>query len=161
MIRWMRGEVVLRINFHVSALPEPAELLRQKSIRPARAACICPNYVTLIMFPPPTVLFTQCARSSPQRSCMRALPPSRFLSLAGSLLPSLHVGSSLRLHFSCLGSLLSSPANKSSANLLPESLCPCSDCSSPWLLGNTAAEEGLGEAEQAEQGGGEREGGSE
>ena len=74
-------------------------------------------------------------------------PPFCFLSLAGSLLPSLHVGSSLRLHFSCLGSLLSSPANKSSANLLPESLCPCSDCSSPPLLGNTATEEGLREPE--------------
>lgn len=72
------------------------------------------------------------------------LPPLFcFLSLAGSPLPSPHVGSSLRLHFSCLGSLLYSPANKSSANLLPESLCPCSYCSSPALLGNTAAEEGL------------------
>lgn len=65
--------------------------------------------------------------------------------------PSLHVGSSLRLHFSCLGSLLSSPANKSSANLLPESLCPCSYCSSPQLLSNTAAEEGLSEPKRAKK----------
>ena len=62
-----------------------------------------------------------------------SLPPPQpsllFFPRSSSL--SLHVGSSLRLHFSCLGSALSSPANKSSANLLPESLCPCSDCSSP------------------------------
>lgn len=63
-------------------------------------------------------------------------PPSAFLP---SLPPPLNVGSSLRLHFSCLGSLLSSPANKSSANLHPESLSPCTDRSSPPLPGNLTA----------------------
>lgn len=71
-------------------------------------------------------------------------PPSSLLFSFPRWLPppSLHVGSSLRLHFSCMGSLLSSPANKSSANLLPESLCPCSDCSNPPLLGNTGRRRG-------------------
>ena len=83
------------------------------------------------------------------RLCACSLPPSFPFSFSRWLPPpSRHVGSSLRLYFSCLGSLLSSPANKSSANLLPESLCPCSDCSSPPLLGNTAAEEGLREPER-------------
>lgn len=113
--------------------------------------CVCPNYVTLIMFPNCTI-YTACLSVSTEelRACSLP-PPFRFFL---SLTPSLHVGSSLRLHFSCLGSLLSSPANKSSANLLPESLCPCSDCSSPPLLGNTAAEEGLREPERASRRGG-------
>lgn len=87
-------------------------------------------------------------------------PPSLPPSLAPSS-PPLHIGSSLRLHFSCLGSLLSSPANKSSANLLPESLCPCSNCSGPPLLGNTAVEEGQSErGREGERRGEEGEGGS-
>lgn len=79
-------------------------------------------------------------------------PSFRFLSLTARPSPSLHVGSSLRLHFSCLGSLLSSPANKSSANLLPESLCPCSNCSGPPLRGNSPEEE-----EEEDEGEGQRE----
>lgn len=75
-------------------------------------------------------------------------PSFRFLSLTARPSPSLHVGSSLRLHFSCLGSLLSSPANKSSANLLPESLCPCSNCSGPPLRGNSPEEEEEGEGQR-------------
>lgn len=94
-----------------------------------------------------TALFTQSERSPPQRSYMLPAPTSHQFSFSCWLPPpSLHVGSSLRLHFSCLGSRLSSPANKSSANLLPESFCPCSDCSSPWLLGNN----GRGGAERGE-----------
>lgn len=94
-----------------------------------------------------TALFTQSERSSPQRSSMLPAPTSHWFSFSCWLPPpSLHVGSSLRLHFSCLGSRLSSPANKSSANLLPESFYPCSDCSSPWLLGNN----GRGGAERGE-----------
>lgn len=65
-----------------------------------------------------------------------------------------HVGSSLRLHFSCLGSLLSSPANKSSANLLPESLCPCSNCSSPPLRGNHQRRRGRASPSEGGRGGG-------
>lgn len=101
-----------------------------------------------------TELFTQSERMPPHP---HPTPPFSFLSLAGSLLPSLHVGSSLRLHFSCLGSLLSSPANKSSANLLPESFCPCSDCSSPWLLGNKGKRRGWERRREGEE---EEEGGS-
>lgn len=87
MIRWMRGEVVLRINFHVSALPEPAELLRQKSIRPARAACICPNYVTLIMFPPQLYyLLSAPVHLHRGAACVLSLPLVFFLSLAPSSL---------------------------------------------------------------------------
>lgn len=120
--------------------------------------CVCPNYVTLIMLPNCTI-YAVCRSVSIEELCACSLspllpphPPSVFfLLLAPSLPPSLHVGSSLRLHFSCLGSLLSSPANKSSANLLPESLCPCSYCSSPPLLGNTAEEEGPRESEQASE----------
>lgn len=108
------------------------------------------------MFPNCTI-YTVCPSVSIEKLCACSLsplplPPSLPFSFSRWLPPpSLHVGSSLRLHFSCLGSLLSSPANKSSANLLPESLCPCSGCSSPPLLGNTAAEEGLREPERASE----------
>lgn len=94
-----------------------------------------------------TALFTQWERSPAQRSYMLPAPTSRQFSFSRWLPPpSPHVGSSLRLHFSCLGSRLSSPANKSSANLLPESFYPCSDCSGPRLLGNN----GRGGAERGE-----------
>ena len=119
------------------------------------------NYANLIMFPYWTI-YTACRMSVCTLLLIplsTPLSPTTFplvLPLSSSL--SLHVGSSLRLHFSCLGSALSSPANKSSANLLPESLCPCSDCSSPPLPGNTAGEGGAERAREAEEG---REGGRE
>lgn len=84
-----------------------------------------------------STIYTACLYVSIEE--LSACSPLPF-SFSRWLPPSLHVGSSLRLHFSCLGSLLSTPANKSTANLLPESLCPCSDCSSPPLLGNAPAQ---------------------
>lgn len=44
------------------------------------------------------------------------------------------------------------PANKSSTNLHPESLCPCTDCSSLPLLGNATDGGGAGRASASEPG---------
>lgn len=92
-----------------------------------RTPCLCPNYFFLIMFHYCTIcLVCPDLCTEEENACLYSnSPPTPYLFFffpSRCLLPSLHVGSSLRLHFSCLGSLLSSPANKSSTNLLPESL---------------------------------------
>lgn len=115
--------------------PPPTEPATGAAVKPVPQLCHL-NYVPL--------LFTQSA--SAVQLCARSPPPP----------PTLNVGSSLRLHFSCLGPLLSSPANKSSANLHPESLSPCTDRSSPPLPGNPNGRRRGGERSGEEGGGGPR-----
>lgn len=108
---------------------------------------VCPNYVTLIMFPHCSI-YTVCLCVSTLE--LRAHSPS---SLPFSSLPSLNVGSSLRLHFSCLGSLLSSqlinhPPICTLNRSAPAPTVPACRCQA-----TPRTEEGLRELRRASQGG--------
>lgn len=105
------------------------------------------------MFPHCSI-YTVCLRASTVE--LRARPPS---SLPFSSLPSLNVGSSLRLHFSCLGSLLSSqlinhPPICTLNRSAPAPTVPAHGCQA-----TPRTEEGLRDLQRASQGGrmGERE----